>query len=85
MICAYATEKGGVSISPKSPANRQPIVILLAPQQSAAQNTTFENMETLPDANLIKAARYYALQKRVTALHAEVTAIMEEIHLIITV
>ena len=82
---AFAKANGdGLSVLPKSAPHKQPTSIVLCPQQSAAQYATIQCTETLPDTNVMKAARYQALQRRgITALQAELTAIMKEMHSII--
>lgn len=81
LIRAFAKANGdGLSLSPKSAPDKQPTIIILSPQQSAAQYAAIERIETLPDTNAMKAARYQALQKRITALQAELTAIINEMH-----
>jgi hypothetical protein len=48
LIRAYAKEKGGLSISPKAPADKQPMVIILTPQQSAAHKAAIEKNRNSP-------------------------------------
>jgi hypothetical protein len=77
LIRAFAKTNGdGLSISPKSASNKQPMIILLSPQQSAAQDAAIESIQTLPDPKVMVGARYHALQKRVTALQAELRLIL---------
>jgi hypothetical protein len=78
LIRAFAKPSGGLSVSPKSAENKQPMIIVLSPQQSAAQNAAIESLEFVPNIMVMKAARHHALKTRVAALQAEITAIFKE-------
>ncbi|KAI2510791.1 hypothetical protein MHU86_3577 [Fragilaria crotonensis] len=80
LIRAFAKPNGGLSVSPnKSAENKQPMITVLSPQQSAAQNdaASMESLEFVPDTIVMKAARHHALKTRVAALQGEITAIFK--------
>jgi hypothetical protein len=71
-----------LSVSLPSTPGKEPIIIVLTPEQFATQHAAIKRIQTLPDAKAMKAARVHALQKRITALQAELTAIIKEMLLI---
>jgi hypothetical protein len=85
LVRAFAKVNGtGLSVSPTSTRAKDPMIIVLTPKQSAAQDAAIKRIQTLPDSNAMKAAHVHALQKRITALQAELTAIIKEMFLIIS-